>query len=533
MVPPRLHRGAGRPGGLSPSPPFRLKSARFVGIAFEELREALATRLQMVCVFIMNRVNSQNSGFCQRRRMALGIVILLLVDVIWVASSELTSYVFTQYNKPFFSTFAKTSMFVLYLLGFIIWKPWRQQCTRGFRGKPAAFFADAEGYFAACTTDTSMSSSLSEPLYVPVKFHDLPSEKLESTNIGTEKTPKKSRVRFSNIMEIRQLPSSHALEAKLSRMSYPTVKDHESILKTVGKLTATQVAKISFFFCFVWFLANLSYQEALSDTQVAIVNILSSTSGLFTLILAAVFPSNSGDRFTLSKLLAVILSIGGVVLVNLSGSEKSAGRDTIGSIWSLAGAMLYAVYIVMIKRKVDREDKLDIPMFFGFVGLFNLLLLWPGFFLLHYTGFEDFEFPNKVVLLCIVINGLVGTVLSEFLWLCFHLCLGSLRGCFLTSSLIGTLALSLTIPLSIIADMCMQKVQFSWLFFAGAIPVFFSFFIVTLLCHYNNWDPVMVGVRRIFAFICRKHRIQRVPEDSEQCESLILMHSVSQEDGAT
>lgn len=52
-------------------------------------------------------------------------------------------------------------------------------------------------------------------------------------------------------MEIRQLPSSHALEAKLSRMSYPAVKEQESILKTVGKLTATQVAKISFFFCFV------------------------------------------------------------------------------------------------------------------------------------------------------------------------------------------------------------------------------------------------------------------------------------------
>ncbi|XP_023565454.1 solute carrier family 35 member F5, partial [Octodon degus] len=520
----RLRRRPWSRGGLSSSPPFSLRSARFSGVAFEDLREALKTRLQMVCVFIMNRINSPSSGFTQRRRMALGIVILLLVDVIWVASSELTSYVFTQYNKPFFSTFAKTSMFVLYLLGFVIWKPWRQQCTRRFRGKHAAFFADAENYFAACTTDTTMTSSLSEPLYVPVKFHDLPTEKTESTNIDTEKTPKKSRVRFSNIMEIRQLPSSHALEAKLSRMSYPTVKDQESILKTVGKLTATQVAKISFFFCFVWFLANLSYQEALSDTQVAIVNILSSTSGLFTLILAAVFPSNSGDRFTLSKLLAVILSIGGVVLVNLSGSEKSAGRDMTGSIWSLAGAMLYAVYIVMIKRKVDREDKLDIPMFFGFVGLFNLLLLWPGFFLLHYTGFEDFEFPNKVVLMCIIINGLIGTVLSEFLWL---------WGCFLTSSLIGTLALSLTIPLSIIADMCMQKVQFSWLFFAGAIPVFVSFFIATLLCHYNNWDPVMVGIRRIFAFICRKHRLQRAPEDSEQCESLIPLHGVSQEDAAS
>nr|XP_056717298.1 solute carrier family 35 member F5 [Euleptes europaea] len=481
--------------------------------------ERLQNRLQMVWVFIMNRMSSQSSSPTQRRRMALGIVILLLVDVIWVASSELTAYVFQNYNKPFFSTFAKTSMFVLYLLGFIVWKPWRQQCTRGFRGRHAAFFADAEGYFAACTTDNAVNSSLSEPLYVPVKFHDLPNEKNSSSSDDTEKTPKKPRVRFSNIMEIRQLPSSHALEAKLSRMSYPTVKDQESILKAVGKLTACQVAKISFFFCFVWFLANFSYQEALSDTQVAIVNILSSTSGLFTLILAAVFPSNSGDRFTLSKLLAVILSIGGVVLVNLSGSDKSAG---IGSLWSLIGAMLYAIYIVMIKRKVDREDKLDIPMFFGFVGLFNLLLLWPGFFLFHYTGFEAFEFPSKLVLTCIVINGLIGTVLSEFLWL---------WGCFLTSSLIGTLALSLTIPLSIIADMCKQKVTFSWLFFAGAIPVFFSFFIATLLCHYNNWDPVMVGIRRVFVFFCRKHRIQRTPEESEQCESLIAMHSVSQEDG--
>ncbi|RXM99592.1 Solute carrier family 35 member F5 [Acipenser ruthenus] len=305
-------------------------------------------------------------------------------------------YIFKRqdYNKPFFSTFAKTSMFILYLVGFLVWKPWRQQCTRGFRGRHAALFADAEGYFTACTTDNSFNNSLSEPLYVPVKFQDVSSEKVGDASGECEESPKKPRVRFSNIMEVRQLPSTHALEAKLSRMSYPAAKDHEdheSVLKTVSKLPVTQVAKISFFFCFVWFLANFSYQEALSDTQVAIVNILSSTSGLFTLILAAVFPSNSGDRFTLSKLLAV-----------------------------------------------------------------------------------------------------------------------ALRGCFLTSSLIGTLALSLTIPLSIIADMCMQKVRFSWLFFAGAVPVFLSFFIVTILCHYNNWDPVMVGVRRVFAFICRKHRIQRM-----------------------
>lgn len=52
-------------------------------------------------------------------------------------------------------------------------------------------------------------------------------------------------------MEVRQLPSTQALEAKLSRMSYPAAKDHEAMLRSVGKLTVTDVAKISFFFCFV------------------------------------------------------------------------------------------------------------------------------------------------------------------------------------------------------------------------------------------------------------------------------------------
>uniref|UniRef100_A0A8B9RHH5 Solute carrier family 35 member F5 n=1 Tax=Astyanax mexicanus TaxID=7994 RepID=A0A8B9RHH5_ASTMX len=397
-------------------------------------------------------------GVCgaQKRRLVLGVVILLLVDVIWVASSELTAYIFVQkqYSKPFFSTFVKTSMFVLYLLGFLFWKPWRQQCAARYQ---------------------QQLSSLSEPLYVPVKFQDVP----DSNASRESKTRKKQRVRFSNIMEVRELPHSQALEAKLSRMSHSTTP-----LRIMAKLSISAVARISFFFCFVWFLANLAYQEALTDTQVAIVNILSSTSGLFTLVLAAIFPSNSSDR----------------------------------SLWSLLGAGLYAIYIVMLKRKVDREEKLDIPMFFGFVGLFNLLLLWPGFVLLHYSGLESFEMPSQLVISYILINGLIGTVLSEFLWL---------WGCFLTSSLIGTLALSLTIPLSIMTDMCMQKTSFSWLFFVGAVPVFLSFFLAALLCHYNNWDPAMVALRRVFSFFCRKHRNHRLAEDSEQCESLIPLQSSS------
>ncbi len=50
--------------------------------------------------------------------------------------------------------------------------------------------------------------------------------------------------------------------------------------------------------------------------------------------------------------------------------------------------------------------------------------------------------------LAMVVNGLIGTVLSELLWL---------LGCFYTSSLVATLAISLTIPLTMLADVLVKE----------------------------------------------------------------------------
>merc|ERR1740116_471887 len=64
------------------------------------------------------------------QRLVIGLLTLLLTDIIWVASSELTEYIFKtqQYDKPFFSTYLKTSLFMLYLPGFLVHRPWREQC---------------------------------------------------------------------------------------------------------------------------------------------------------------------------------------------------------------------------------------------------------------------------------------------------------------------------------------------------------------------------------------------------------------------
>ncbi|XP_078473409.1 solute carrier family 35 member F5-like isoform X4 [Lampetra planeri] len=301
-----------------------------------------------------------------RRRMLLGIGVLLLVDFIWVASSELTWYIYTEFNKPFFSTFVKTSLFSFYLLGFVLWPPWRRACAQG------------------CPTQSR------EPLYVPVEDNE------EDNTTGERPS------------EGAAGPAEGA--ATPAECRTPLLQDSVSAEGPPPgnrKLSVAQVAKLSFSFCFVWFLANFSYQQALAYTHVAIVNIISSTSGLFTLVLAAFLPSSSNDRFSLSKLLAVLLSIGGVLLVSLSTVASSSAEAVMaGSIWSLLGALLYATYLVLLQRSVGGDRQLDIPMFFGFVGLFNLLCLWPGFPLLHYAGFETFVFPSNTVWAYILINGL-------------------------------------------------------------------------------------------------------------------------------
>ena len=58
---------------------------------------------------------------------------------------------------------------------------------------------------------------------------------------------------------------------------------------------------------------------------------------------------------------------------------------------TILGAFCYSVYIVLLRRRVNHEDNMDSPMFFGFVGMFNAFMLWPGIIGLHFSGKETFE----------------------------------------------------------------------------------------------------------------------------------------------
>lgn len=88
-----------------------------------------------------------------------------------------------------------------------------------------------------------------------------------------------------------------------------------------------------------------------------------------------------------------------------------------GIVLALLSALFYAAYLVLVKHKSDNEEKINIPFFFGFVGMWNFVLLWPVGFVLHVTDIEKFEIPTQRQFLVLLVNGVVGTMLSEALWL--------------------------------------------------------------------------------------------------------------------
>ncbi|KAI5752310.1 hypothetical protein M8J77_015761 [Diaphorina citri] len=61
------------------------------------------------------------------QRHALGCFVLILVDILWALSSEIVKKLYMQkyndFEKPFFTTYIRSSLFTIYLFKFFYWSP--------------------------------------------------------------------------------------------------------------------------------------------------------------------------------------------------------------------------------------------------------------------------------------------------------------------------------------------------------------------------------------------------------------------------
>lgn len=139
---------------------------------------------------------------------------------------------------------------------------------------------------------------------------------------------------------------------------------------------------------------------------------------------------------TSGKINLIPCSFLGVLLVSLSDSTKDkvaipaspvAPMALFGDVLALLSALFYALYVILLKVgqsislqavlltcllpqiRIGSESRIDMQLFFGFVGAFNIIALIPVGIILHITGYERFSLPstNKewgAVLLNVCVN---------------------------------------------------------------------------------------------------------------------------------
>jgi solute carrier family 35 protein F5 len=100
--------------------------------------------------------------------------------------------------------------------------------------------------------------------------------------------------------------------------------------------------------------------------------------------------SDSGDA-PAAKRPSPTPSSGRPLLTGMQGREKSIIGDSL----ALLSALFYAVYVILLKVRIRSESRIDMQLFFGFVGLFNIIGCWPIGLLLHLTGVEKVELPSS------------------------------------------------------------------------------------------------------------------------------------------
>jgi solute carrier family 35 protein F5 len=403
-------------------------------------------------------------------RYLFGLLLLGVVVCLWVGSSALIQEIFVgmDFHQPFFLTYYNTSLFTLYLPLFAL----RQWWTTRSCGSVCGW----------CRSERSRMRR--ERVLVSTGAHG--DEVSTPSGAGCDSRPATP----STPVLAASSGASYDSHQSLRRIAVQPAEEEEEATVEVDpaqKLGVRDTAKLSLLLCPIWFCMNYFFNLSLNLTSIASSTILSTTSSLFVLLFSYFLDPTTHIRF--QHIVGVLITICGVGIISYKdtadkGDEGAgaAGRTTtqhlLGDILATLGAIAYGFYTVLLKLRIPDDSLIEMQLIFGFIGLFNTLLFWPGFFLLAAAGVESLTAPPSQVLLMLTVNGIFGTVISDFLWA---------KSVLLTSPLIASLGLALTIPLAILVDWLLHDLQFTAVYFIGGICVVFGFILVNIVHSNTLW----------------------------------------------
>ncbi|OAA60463.1 rab small monomeric GTPase [Niveomyces insectorum RCEF 264] len=405
---------------------------------------------------------------------------MLMVTVfLWTTSNFMASYIFSDntYSKPFFLVYLNTSVFAVSLVPALL----RFVGTHGLHGTRRA----ARGLLQGFRQDVRDKATA---------FRRRGRRRPAGSGRGSDSSNgDHEAAAAAEGLLAGDANQEGAGPTTILVADADTDTDTDAAAAAPPKLTLRETAWFSLEFCVLWFAANYLAVACLAYTSVASATIFTSLSGVFTLLFCA---AAGVERFSVRKLAGVVASLAGVVLVSLvdlrgGGNKNDGGQDeddnggsrfphktarelALGDAMALLSAAVYGGYVTVMKRRVGREDRMDLPLFFGLVGLCNMVCLWPGFVVLHLTGLETFALPPTGRIWMIVLLNAFASLVSDMAWAYAML---------LTTPLVVTVGLSLTIPLSLVGEMVQYGQYASGLYWAGAGVVVLSFLFVNHESH--------------------------------------------------
>lgn len=368
----------------------------------------------------------------------IGLSLLVVVNILWVLSAEITRYIFVEENfkRPFFIVYVKSCMLIVYMIRYL-------SCETTNKNNYKLLLSDQS------ESDYEMSiESLS------LEGFETMTEDSDVESCSDEKEARKRCIKFSSRKEVRRMPALTAEEQRQARLPYRPPQLTCSVQLT------HHLKYTVFFFAPLWLLCSFTYQAALLTTTVSSLNLISSSSSVFLLAFAICFPSPT-NRFTMFKAILVAMNMSGVILVS------HFTPSLVGAFFAQISALSYAIYLAAFSHFEEKYGKLSINLMFGSIGLLALIVGTPLLNVMDKIGVEKLHpMPNFGQMSSIMISAVFGTLVADYLWL---------KAAGMCDSLTASLSLTLSIPFSFIADTVLRSTPPTTSELIAAVPIALSF----------------------------------------------------------